>query len=233
MLRAELVLGWVRGPSVLDVGCAAHVPEPGSPYWVHGRLREKFPQVSGLDISERNIDFLRQRGFDNLFVANAETFTLPGKFDTVFSGELIEHLSNPAAFLDRAKHHLAEGGRVVLTTPYPFALLYQAYAFMKFPKTCQNPEHTCWFCPQTLTVLAERVGMRVVHWELVEDYRLDDPSWKYRMFVRLVRWFRWLIPRRIRNNTLVCVLEPAGAQAGPNLSPPGEERRPPPPPSHD
>jgi SAM-dependent methyltransferase len=207
MVRAETIIGWVRGPAILDVGCAAHVPEPGNPYWIHGRLREKFPDVAGIDISEANIRFLREKGFGNLHVASAETFSLPGKFDTVVSGELIEHLANPAAFLQRAKDHLSDGGRIVLTTPYPFALLYQAYAFMKFPKTCQNLEHTCWFCPQTLAVLAARTGLKVSHWELIEDYRLDDPSWKYRFFVRFVSCFRWFIPKRIRNNTMLFVLE--------------------------
>ena len=82
----------------------------------------------------------------------------------------------------------------------------QAYAFLKYPKSCQNLEHTCWFCPQTLTVLAERLGLKVAHWELLEDYRLDDPSWKYRMFVR---FFRWFIPRRVRATTMLFVLEKA------------------------
>jgi SAM-dependent methyltransferase len=216
MLRAESILGWVRGPNVLDVGCAAHVPEPGNPYWIHGWLRDKFPGVAGIDISEKNIEFLRQRGFGNLHVASAETFELADRYNTIFSGELIEHLANPGAFLARAREHLSADGRIVLTTPYPFALLYQAYAFLKYPKTCQNLEHTCWFCPQTLTVLAEREGLRVIHWELIEDYRLDDPSWKYRMFVRLVRIFRLLIPRRVRNNTMLFVLE--RASAGPDPS---------------
>jgi 2-polyprenyl-3-methyl-5-hydroxy-6-metoxy-1,4-benzoquinol methylase len=209
MYRAETILNWVRGPNVLDVGCAAHVPEPGNPYWIHGWLREKFPDVSGVDINEKNLEFLRQRGLTNLHLGSAETFTLPAKFNTVFSGELIEHLANPGAFLLRAKEHLADEGRIVLTTPYPFSMLFQAYAFLKYPKTCENLEHTCWFCPQTLTVLAERLGLKVLHWELLEDYRLDDPSWKYRCFVRFVRCFRWFIPRRLRATTMLFVLERA------------------------
>jgi SAM-dependent methyltransferase len=223
MYRADAIVEWIRGPNVLDVGCAAHVPEPGNRYWVHGKLREKFPGVTGIDISERNIGFLKQRGFGNLHVASAETFELPERFDTVFSGELIEHLSNPGTFLERARRHLAEGGRIVLTTPYPFSLLFQAYAFLKYPKTCQNLEHTCWFCPQTLTGLAERFGLRVVHWELLEDYRPDDPSWKYRWFVRFVSWFRWAIPKRLRANTMMFVLERAEqgpSRGGPSRSSP-------------
>jgi hypothetical protein len=64
-----------------------------------------------------------------------------------------------------------------------------------------------------MTVLAERLGLKVVHWELLEDYRLDDPSWKYRMFVRFVRFFRWVIPRRLRATTMLFVLENAGPPA--------------------
>jgi len=209
MPRADTIIGWIRGPNVLDVGCAGHVPEPGNPYWVHGRLREKFPDVAGLDLSEKNIEFLRQRGFGNLLVGSAETFSLERKFNTVFSGELIEHLANPGEFLTRAREHLVPGGRIVLTTPYPFALMYQVYAFINYPRTCQNLEHTCWFCPQTMTVLAERLGLKVVHWELIEDYRLDVPSWKYRTFVQFVRLFHWFIPKRVRNNRMLFVLERA------------------------
>jgi 2-polyprenyl-3-methyl-5-hydroxy-6-metoxy-1,4-benzoquinol methylase len=207
MLRSELILDWIQGPRVLDVGCAAHVPEPGNPYWVHGRLRERFPEVVGIDINEENIKLLKSRGFSNIFVASAESFALDGKFNTIFSGELIEHLSNPGLFLDRTRDHLAPGGRVVLTTPNPFSLLYSMYAFMKYPKTCKNLEHTCWFCVQTLTELTRRAGLKVIHWELIEDYRLDDPSWLYRSFVRLMTFFRWVIPKRLKNNTMLFVLE--------------------------
>ena len=38
-MRTEKIVTWTRGPDVLDVGCAGHKIEIGSPYWLHGRLR--------------------------------------------------------------------------------------------------------------------------------------------------------------------------------------------------
>ncbi len=207
MIRSEIIIKWIKGPAVLDVGCAGHVPEPGSPYWVHGRLREHFPSVIGVDINEKNIKKLKDLGYNNIHIASAESFELDQEINTIFSGELIEHLSNPGLFLQRCRNHLAPGGRVVLTTPYPFSLLYALYAFFKYPKTCQNLQHTCWFCVQTLTELVERNGFKVKHWELIGDYRHDSPAPRYRLFVRLLSILRLVIPKRLRNNTMLFILE--------------------------
>ncbi len=208
VLRADAILRWVRGPRVLDVGCAGHTVEPDSKHWVHGRLRSHFPGVVGIDFSAYNVEFLRSLGFSNVSVQDAETFSVPGLFDTIVAGELIEHLSNPGKFLERARDHLAPGGRIVLTTPYPFSLLCITYAFFKYPRTCQNPEHTCWFCPHTIGELARRARLKIVHFELIEDYRNDDPSMKYRVLVRLLRFLGSLVPERLRSNCMLLVLEP-------------------------
>lgn len=207
-MRAERILEWVKGPKVLDVGCTSHEVEPDSPYWLHGRLRSRF-EVTGIDISEENIESLRRRGFDRLHVASAEDFSIGERFDTVVAGELIEHLSNPGQFLARAREHLKPGGRLVVTTPYVFSLMYACYAFFKFPKTCENQQHTCWFCLRTLHEMAGRAGFRVVHEELVEDYRPDAPFPLYRLFVLFIRTLGRLLPARLRNNAMLLVLEPA------------------------
>jgi len=208
-MRSNLLLAFVKGPNVLDVGCAGHVPEPDSPGWVHGALRKLFPKtVTGIDINRENIEKLEKLGYNSLYVMNAEEFELNQRFDTIVAGELIEHLANPGRFLQQCHKHLNSDGRIVLTTPHPFSLLYSMYAFLKFPRTCQNLEHTCWFCPQTLDSLAARCGFKIAHWELIEDYQPNDTSWKYRSFARLVTFFRFIIPRRLRCNGLLFVLHP-------------------------
>jgi 2-polyprenyl-3-methyl-5-hydroxy-6-metoxy-1,4-benzoquinol methylase len=161
----------VRGPSVLDIGCAGQADdqrsweiEVRSAEWVHGRLRQQFPQVFGIDITEERPALLRERGFDQLYKQSAESFELPQRFDTIVAGEVIEHVASPGLFLERARAHLLPGGRIVLTTPNTFSAIAIMYALLKYPRTCSNPEHTMWFCPQTLSVLAERCGLRVLHW---------------------------------------------------------------------
>jgi SAM-dependent methyltransferase len=206
-MRVDEILKWVRGPAVLDVGCTSHPVEMGSRFWLHGRLREHF-EVTGIDISEENVEQMRRRGLDRLHVANAEEFWLAERFDTIVAGELIEHLSNPGRFLLRAREHLKPDGRLVLTTPYVFSLMYACYAFFHFPKTCENQQHSCWFCLQTLRELAGRAGFKVIHEELVEDYRPDVPDPRYRAFVFLIRTLGRLLPGRMRKNAILLVLQP-------------------------
>jgi hypothetical protein len=45
-------------------------------------------------------------------------------------------------------------------------------------------EHTCWFCPQTMLVLADRTLFKVRHFQLIEDCR-PDRAVAYRTFVGL------------------------------------------------
>jgi SAM-dependent methyltransferase len=207
-LRTDAILKWVKGPEVLDVGCTGHFVNIGSPQWLHGRLREKFPSVSGIDISEANAAILRENGFDKIYVQSAESFQLSDKFDTIVAGELIEHLANPGLFLQQARAHLKPGGRLVLTTPNAFSLLFISYALLKYPKTCQNLQHTCWFCPQTMKELVERNGFKIEHFELFDDYPPDSPSWRYRLFVAVRGWFGFLLPKLLAKNGMFLVLAP-------------------------
>lgn len=208
MRRSEQILKHVVGPDILDVGCAGHLPKPGSPYWLHGRLREKFSSVVGIDLNRENIKKLEQLGYESLHVASAEDFDLNAKFDSIVAGELIEHLSNPGSFFEHCRTHLKENGQVVVSTPFTFSLLYVLYAVFKYPSTCQNDEHAMWFCPKTLMELASRYGFRAVYWELIEDYEFDNPSILYLLFARLMTTIgRVLIPARLRKNTMIFVFQ--------------------------
>ncbi len=80
-MRADDILQFVEGPTVLDVGCAGHVVQPESKEWLHGRLRAQF-EVTGIDISQENISKMRGLGFDDLHVQSADSFALDRKFNT-------------------------------------------------------------------------------------------------------------------------------------------------------
>jgi 2-polyprenyl-3-methyl-5-hydroxy-6-metoxy-1,4-benzoquinol methylase len=204
-MRSDEIIQFVEGPSVLDIGCAGHVVKPESSDWLHGKLRSKF-DVTGIDISEQNIAQMRTLGFDDLHVQSAENFDLGRKFNTVVAGELVEHVSNPGNFLACARSHLAPGGRLVLSTPYVFSLMYAFYAAYHFPKTCENQEHTCWFCPNTITELARRERFAVERWVFVDDYSDSVKSLKYRMYWFLVRTVGRLLPERLMKTNMIVVL---------------------------
>lgn len=206
--RRDALLEEIKGPEVLDVGCAGHWVQPGAPDWTHGRLRAVWPEIAGVDLSEDNIAKMRAAGFDNVFVGDAEHLeaTFSGRrFDSIVAGELIEHLGSPLSFLRSAKDLLKPGGRIILTTPYPFSLIQFLFALKNFPRTCWNPEHTAWLCPTTLQEQARRAGLRVHSWRLIEDY-VPNEDRLYRWYIRLLHWLRWLLPMRLRGNTMVFVL---------------------------
>jgi SAM-dependent methyltransferase len=203
------VLREVRGPRVLDVGCASHNVRPGSPRWLHGRLAAAWEGLIGFDPSVEGVRRMRAAGYGGVFVARAEAFALARRFDTIVAGEVIEHLTDPAAFLAGARDHLAPGGRVVGTTPYPFSLLYFLYALTRFPRTCENPEHALWLCPTTIEELARRCGLRLVEWRLVEDYKSGSRSRPYRWLVRFLGLAGRLVPLRLRGNAVLFVMERA------------------------
>nr|WP_290668786.1 class I SAM-dependent methyltransferase [Ardenticatena sp.] len=205
--RTEQIIKHVKGPNVLDIGCTGHIIEVNSPYWLHGQLRQKFSNVVGIDINASNVKRLKEIGYDNVYVASAESFELQQQFDTIVAGELIEHLSNPGLFLQQARKHLVPNGRIVITTPYPFSLAYTLYALINFPRTCSNLEHTCWFCPQTMKSIAERAGLKILYWDLIEDYRFDNPAKRYNLFVRFISLFGRFLPKRLRCNTMIFVFE--------------------------
>src|SRR5688572_18636012 len=127
-LRTREMLRYVRGPLVLDVGCADHVVRPDHPGWLHAGLASAFPDIWGIDVNADAIERMRVLGYRNLHVADAQRFALGQRFDTIIASEVIEHLENPGEFLRSCLEHLTPDGRVVLTTPSPFHTFTMLYA---------------------------------------------------------------------------------------------------------
>ena len=213
--RVAGILSAVKGPRVLDVGCAGQ-GDPRTPlhqhHWLHGYLRKRNYELVGVDINEEAVAQMRAEGF-TVEVMNAETMDFDNTFDTIVAGELIEHLENPGQFLGRALRHLNASGQLVLTTPNPFTLMH-ALAYLKNFDRAFNPDHACWFDPQTIRQLLERCGFRIDKLWFVDDLQPDiDPSWYYKAFCSAWRLFRPFWPRRFRN-TVVVVASPRSAEAG-------------------
>jgi len=147
---------------VLDVGCIEHTADSQeiNPFWVHGFFFN-YSDVLGIDILREDIKKLRKKGY-NIRFGDAETFSFKEKFDVVFAGELIEHLSNPGKFLDQSMKHLKKDGKLILTTPNTFYLPRLVGRIARLDDNPPvNPEHTCWFSPKTITSLLERHGFKV------------------------------------------------------------------------
>jgi 2-polyprenyl-3-methyl-5-hydroxy-6-metoxy-1,4-benzoquinol methylase len=142
--RYEVVRPLLGTGSVLDIGCASRF---GRPDWLHGLLAKDVTDLVGIDIDEIKIEKVQAAGYD-VRLTDAREFDLGRKFDAVFAGELIEHLDDFRGFLANVRRHLDPGGRLVLTTPNAFYVGNFEYRFGGHGQV--HPEHTCWFCEDTL-----------------------------------------------------------------------------------
>jgi ubiquinone/menaquinone biosynthesis C-methylase UbiE len=110
--------GITRLGRVLDDGCG------GGGMCVS--FGEEADRVVGIDLSDRFADagtrLAAEKGLQNVRFAQANGQVLPfapGSFDTVFSHAVIEHVADPAAYLQEIRRVLTPGGRVFLqTSPY-------------------------------------------------------------------------------------------------------------------
>lgn len=184
--RIEFILERVRGKSVLDVGCVDHdARKEGNEQWLHSLICSEADTVIGLDIERDEVEKLVVKGY-NIVYGDAETVDLGQRFDVCVAGELIEHLGNPLKFLENMRHHLVPGGEIILTTPNPF--YPKRLLEIVFSGTAAvHPQHTMWYCPQTLRTIMARAGfsdIEVHPFDNTERFR-----WAVSALTRLRPWF--------------------------------------------
>jgi SAM-dependent methyltransferase len=153
----------VKDKDVLDCGCAEHYvyedQESWGYLWIHDKICKEAKYCLGIDIEKEALLRLKEMGY-NVKYANVETMELGRKFDVIVAGELIEHLSNPGLFLERANKHLRKDGRLIISTPNAFSS-GNVFRSLLGRKMIINPQHVCYYDEQTLTQLLKRYGFEV------------------------------------------------------------------------
>ena len=126
------LLSSLRGPRLrlLDLGCG--------PGWYTEKLA-RFGAVTGIDLSDEAINLARSLYPDITFIAG-NLYEVPIRaqdFDIVVSQEVIDHVADPAALLERAAHALKPGGHLILSCANRFVM--DRLEDGEFPP--QPPEH--------------------------------------------------------------------------------------------
>jgi len=84
-------------------------------------IHSEFPRasLSGIEYDPRLLEVTRKKApFANCKNGNAELFDFDGeKFDIIVSFQVIEHLYEPNAMLQRVRNHLKPNGIFIMTTP--------------------------------------------------------------------------------------------------------------------
>ncbi|MBI5405870.1 class I SAM-dependent methyltransferase [Candidatus Kaiserbacteria bacterium] len=202
--KKELITALVLpGDTVLDIGFWGQGVGVDSPEWVHALLRARAREVWGIDTSYDETKL--PGGPAHYLRASAESFSLNKRFDVIFAGDLIEHLSNPGLFLAHAKQHLAPGGRLILSTPNAFNLFNIAEKFSKGEPTV-NADHTCYFNEKTLRQSLRKNGWRVERIDFVYSLGvLHRESWKKKILNGMYWLLSLFTPRFIETLAVVAV----------------------------
>jgi SAM-dependent methyltransferase len=84
-------------------------------------------------------------------------------FDTIYMGEIFEHIHNPFFVLSEVKRVLKKDGVLVLDTPNPYSI-YRIlfYFFKKSENLTGDPTHLIFYTPKSLCVCLEKSGFQIL-----------------------------------------------------------------------
>jgi 2-polyprenyl-3-methyl-5-hydroxy-6-metoxy-1,4-benzoquinol methylase len=148
--KAKLIETLIKSTDVvLDIGFLGQGVNVKDDNWVHNLLRKQAHLVYGIDLDYDESLITDENKYKK---GSAEDFSFNERFDVIFAGDVIEHLSNPGLFLNCCKLHLKKNGRLLITTPNCFNLFNMAEKIGKREPTV-NHDHTFYFNSKTLLQL--------------------------------------------------------------------------------
>ncbi|WP_281767204.1 class I SAM-dependent methyltransferase [Methanoculleus bourgensis] len=143
----------VVGNTILDYGCG------------YGKLAASFSGkiYTGVDTDKSVIDYARKlhSGKEHMQFYTLDEFIFQDhKYDSIIMAAVIEHLDEPAHILKNLKAHLAEGGRVIITTPTPLAneILKLGAKFRLFSKEGIE-QHQSLLKKQDFISISQKIGL--------------------------------------------------------------------------
>jgi SAM-dependent methyltransferase len=138
---------------ILEVGC-------GYGYFLQCALDAGY-DAYGIDLSPAAVKRAAERYRGRVFLGLLDEVPQIQEqtFDVIFASHLIEHITEPGAFLRTASRMLRPGGLIVMVTPNIKSLLARLSGsrWVSF----KIPEHVSYFDPTTITELLSRSGYAV------------------------------------------------------------------------
>lgn len=182
--REPYLIGLVTEKKVLDVGVVEHRLESRQRgRWLHGKMHAAAATCVGVDVLPEAVAKLNEEGFD-VRVCDLTSDRLDETFEVIVIGEVIEHVADPGGLLRNAAAMLEAGGRIVLTTPNPYALHRVWQGVRNKPQ--ESADHVTLFAPTHLYELAQRCGLDLASWRGIRVKDLDTPRGRALSAVRKV-----------------------------------------------
>jgi 2-polyprenyl-3-methyl-5-hydroxy-6-metoxy-1,4-benzoquinol methylase len=170
--RMNMVLDFCRGQHVLDIGAGEHdVSFYSEESWEHGRIARVAKRAVAAELMPHLCEHYNAKGFDFRCVDATSDVDLGERFDRVFIGDVIEHVNDPVALLRFAARHLRQGGRILVTTPNPFAPRFREHRARRGTRyVMANLEHTRWVSISNMHEIVWRADLDLVklRWPLLK-----------------------------------------------------------------
>jgi SAM-dependent methyltransferase len=164
----QFLRNFVTGMSVLDIGVVEHdASHFESPDWKHGKIRNWSSHVLGVDIIPEAVALLSARGFNVLEVDATSERDLGERFDRVVIGDVIEHVNRPVDLLRFAARHLAPGGRILVSTPNPYWVVF-IWQTLRSGTCITNADHVSWMSPSAALEVGRRAGLTLDEYWLLQ-----------------------------------------------------------------
>ena len=136
----------------LDIGCGngKFIRDMNSLGW----------QFEGVEFNPIAVDICSKAGL-KVFHGDLHSATFKdNSFDIISARHVIEHIPNPANFINEIARILKIGGRLVIKTPNSLSLGRQWFGMHWFANDV--PRHLILLCPANLKILAKRFGLRQI-----------------------------------------------------------------------
>lgn len=185
--RVDFIKKYCAGKKVLHLGCTDYpFTEQAieNKMLLHFELEKAAGELYGFDFDQQGIDILKKSGGTNLYRADLENLAevpLNETFDVIIAGEMIEHLSNPALFLQGIQRFMNDQTRLVITTINAYcAMRFIIYALRGKGGSNEpvHPDHVAYYSFKTLKLILERENLKV------DEFLFYDVGPEHRQFVR-------------------------------------------------
>jgi 2-polyprenyl-3-methyl-5-hydroxy-6-metoxy-1,4-benzoquinol methylase len=189
--RARRLFSWVgnRYHNLLDVGAG------------NGELLFYFRtagyRVEGWDVSPQVVEHLRRGGY-RARVVDVEAESIDGYYELICCCELLQHLEDPPAVINKLERILAPQGRMYITVPNEFHLV------RRLRLKQQEESHMTLFSPKRARDLVEICGLEI---EEISYQPLIPPRWG-RVLLMLGGLLARLLPSLFSLSTLMLVKRP-------------------------
>lgn len=201
--RIELLTRLARGRRVVHVGfvdAGFEAMQARSEEWLHEHLAGSAKELIGIDIDAAGVEAARRRGYEayELDCRDAAAVAALGlrPADLVIAGEVLEHVDDPAAFLDGLHALVNEQGSLVVTVPNATGLLNTAAALVG--REVQHPDHVAMYTWRTLTNLLSRHRWQATQVAtFVREVKVHQSVPLGMQLLgfgaRMVRWIEWFL----------------------------------------